>query len=74
MLDFIGEFFGQIIVDLIGYKILVPFFRLTGGAIRWAFCFGRQTYQDILNKSYNGRLGIIFWLALIVTLIYVIKK
>ena len=74
MLDFIGEFIGEVIVDLIGYKILVPFFRLTGGAIRWPFSFGRQTYQDILNKSYNGRLGFIFWLALIIFLIYYIKK
>jgi hypothetical protein len=74
MLDLIGEFFAQVIVELIGYKILVPFFRLTGGAIRWSFSFGRQTYQDILNKSYNGRLGLMFWLALIITLIYFIKK
>lgn len=74
MLDFIGEFIGQVIVDLIGYKILVPFFRLTGGAIRWSFSFGRQTYQNILYKSYNGQLGFIFWLTVIITLIYFIKK
>ena len=74
MLDIIGEFFGQVVVDIIGYKILVPFFRLTGGAIRWSFSFGRQKYQDILNKSYNGRLGMVFWLSVIITIIYLIKK
>ena len=74
MLDILGEIIGQVFVDIIGYKILVPFFRLTGGAIRWVFSFGRHTYQDILNKSYNGRLGIVFWVALIITVIYFIKK
>jgi hypothetical protein len=74
MLEMIGEFIGQIVVDIIGYKILVPFFSLTGGAIRWSFNFGRQAYQDILNKSYNGRIGLIFWLSLIITCIYLINK
>ena len=74
MFDIIFEFIGQVIVDVIGWKILVPFFRLIGGGIRWLLCFGKTSYQDILNKSYNARIGFVFFLILIISLIYIIKK
>jgi hypothetical protein len=57
------DLLGNIIIEFLGRKILLPFFRLTGGGIRWALHFGKVGYQEILNKSYNGRLGFFFWLS-----------
>lgn len=60
----------EIIVDILFRmffkKNLLTMYRLSGGLFRWIINFGQISYQEILNKNYNGRLGFVIWLTIFI--------
>ena len=70
MLDYIFEVILMIFVETIGRQIFIPFFRFTGGIIRWTFNLGQKSLEEISFKKYNGRIGVVFW-TLIIVILYI---
>ncbi len=60
----------EIIVDILFRmffkKNLLTLFRLSSGLFRWLINFGQTSFQEILNKNYNGRLGFVIWLTIFI--------
>lgn len=71
--EFISEVIGQIFIEIIFNKIIVPTCRFTGALTRWFFCFFQTPLSEIQKKDHNGILGL-FKIILVVTAILVITQ
>ena len=51
-------------------KLIKTILRLIGSGFRYLIFLGKQNYQDILNKPYNGRIGLVIVLIFLTLILF----
>lgn len=59
------------IIEVIFVDVIWIVFRWIGAFLRWPFYEKKSTFKDVLNKSWNGIIGLLF-VALVFFGVYLI--
>jgi hypothetical protein len=60
----------ETIIETIFQDILWEGFRRLGAFIRWIFIQNKFSYKDVLTKSWNGTIGLLF-IATLFLILYI---
>lgn len=67
MADFIGEFLGQLIIE-----ILPSLFKCIGASVKWLFYLGRKRFKILIKEEWNKRIGFVVFILLAYVIIRLI--
>ena len=59
MADFIGEFLGQLMIE-----ILPSLFKRIGASVKWLFYLGRKRFKILIKEEWNKRIGFVVFILL----------
>jgi hypothetical protein len=71
--EIIGEIIIQIFIEIIGKKIILPIFINIGAIFRFVFIKKEKSFNQILKKSHNGKLGLLIIVLIISTIVLITK-